>query len=141
MTRNGAEAHDDFLAIPFQRLAGAQAESGSRPAPAIELEHDLGEGLGAVLGRYSVFVDVARDVSVADPSCAVAGAMRARRDVVELERAHGAEDVDLAVAQIPFPEADRRLHRDQAEQLQEVVLDHVLERTDVVVVAGSPLEG
>jgi hypothetical protein len=63
---------------------------------------------------------------------------RARRDVVE--RPHRTHDVDLAVAQISFPEADRRLHRDQAEQLQEMVLHHVLERSNGVVTAGSSLE-
>src|SRR5262245_56193411 len=125
MVRHGTEPHGDLLPIAAERLAGAQAEPGSRPAPAVELELDLGEGLRAVPGRDAVFVVVA----------AVPGATGPRADVAGLERAHRAKDVDLAVAQIPFTEADRRLHRDEAEELQEVVLHHVLERADVVVVA------
>ena len=78
--------------------------------------------------------------SVAHSSGPVSGATCARGDVVVLHGAHRAQDVDLAVAQIAFPEADGRLHGHQAQQLQEMVLHHVLERADVVVVAGSPLQ-
>jgi hypothetical protein len=38
-------------------------------------------------------------------------------------------------------EPGRRLHRDQAQQLQQVVLDHVAQRAGVVGVAGAPLQG
>src|SRR6185437_10541343 len=40
-----------------------------------------------------------------------------------------------------FAQGDRRLHGDEAQDLQEVVLHHVLEGTHPVVVAGSPLQG
>jgi len=36
------------------------------------------------------------------------------------------EDVRLAVPEVALVEGDGRLHRDQAEELEEVVLDHVL---------------
>src|SRR5262249_4194551 len=98
MMRHGAEVNRDLLPIPAERLPRAQAEPRTRPAPAVELEHDLGEGLRGVLGRDSVLVDVAGDVPVAHPSCPVAGASRARADIVGLERTNGTEDIDLAVA-------------------------------------------
>src|SRR5215475_10264369 len=125
-----SEAHDDLLPIRRQRLAGAQEEPRSRPAPVVELEHDLGERLRAALRRDSLLVGVA----------AIAGATRASRHIVGRERANGTEDVHLAVPQIAFPKTDRRLHRDQAEHLQEVVLHHVFERADLVVVAGTTFE-
>jgi len=47
------------------------------------------------------------------------------------------QDVDLAAAQIAFAEADRRLHRHEAEELQEVVLHDVLQRPDMVAVDAA----
>jgi hypothetical protein len=43
-------------------------------------------------------------------------------------------------SRIVLADADRRLHRDQTQELQEMVLQHVLERSDAVVVAGSALQ-
>ena len=53
----------------------------------------------------------------------------------------GPEGGDLGVAQLALPTAGRRFHREQAEDLQHVVLHHVLERAGAVVVAGAALEG
>src|SRR5215471_16805498 len=138
--RHRSEAHDDFLAIPFHRLAGAQSEAGPRPAPAIELQRHLGEGLGAMFGSYSVFLDVGRDVTITHPPGPVAGSASTDGDGIVVEWAHRTQNVDLAVAQISLPQAERRLHRHQAEELQEMVLHHVLERPDVVVIASPSLE-
>jgi hypothetical protein len=61
-------------------------------------------------------------------------------DVVANQRPDRAQDIHLPIAQVAGVEADRRLHRDQAEQLQEMVLQHVLERPDAVVVAGPTFQ-
>jgi hypothetical protein len=63
----------DLLAIPAQRLAGAQPEARPGPAPAVEPELQLGERLGPVLRGDPVLVDVGGDVALADPAGAVAG--------------------------------------------------------------------
>lgn len=41
-------------------------------------------------------------------------------------------------SRIALADADRRLHRDQTQELQEMVLQHVLERSDAVVVPALP---
>ena len=56
------------------------------------------------------------------------------------QQPHRAQYVDLAVPQIPFAEGDRRLHGDEAEHLEQMVLHHVLQGADPVVVAGPALQ-
>jgi hypothetical protein len=53
------------------------------------------------------------------------------------ERPQGAQDVDLGVTHAVGAEVDGWFHRDEAEQLQEVVLDHVAERAGTVIVAAA----
>jgi hypothetical protein len=50
------------------------------------------------------------------------------------EPPHRTQHVDLAVAQVALARADGRLHRHQAQELQQMVLHHVLECADAVVV-------
>jgi hypothetical protein len=50
------------------------------------------------------------------------------------------QQLDLAVVEMARVESGRRLHRDQAQQLQQMVLDHVAQRAGVVVVAGAALQ-
>ncbi len=78
---------------------------------------------------------------VGDAPGGVAGPAGAVDDVGVGQAAHRAQHVHLPVAQVPLAEGQRWLHGDQAEDLQQVVLDHVLERADVVVVAGPALQG
>ncbi len=66
--------------------------------------------------------------------------MRVADDVVIAQWADRAQHIHLAVTQVAGVEADRRLHRHQAEQLQQVVLQHVLERAHAVVVPGPALQ-
>ena len=52
------ESQDGHLATAAQRLAGAQQEASAGPARALELERDLGEGLGLALGVDAVLLGV-----------------------------------------------------------------------------------
>lgn len=64
----------------------------------------------------------------------------AGRRLVEAQRAHGAQDVDLAVPQGLFVEARRQLHRDQGQDLEHVVLHHVPQGAGAVEVARPALQ-
>ena len=57
----------------------------------------------------------------------------AAHEVVGLERLHRREDPLLAVAQLLDPGSDGRLHREQADGLEQVVLDDVAQRADLLV--------
>jgi hypothetical protein len=61
-------------------------------------------------------------------------------DIVRRQRAHGRKDLRLAVADVLRGERVRRLHRDEREQLEEVVLDHVAQRAGLFVVAAAPVD-
>src|SRR5215510_2890244 len=94
---------------------------------------NFGEGLRAVFRLHSALFGIGRDSLSVDFAAGVAGAAGPTDRVFRAQWANGAQDVDLAVAQITV--TDRRLHGDQ---LQEMILQHVFERSDAVVVAALP---
>ena len=59
--------------------------------------------------------------------------------VLGRERADGAEDLHLLVANRLGVGADRRLHRQEAHHLQEVVLDDVADGARLLVELAAPL--
>ena len=68
----------------------------------------------------------------------VLGADRHRGDLVDLGRDDRLEHLELLVAQAVGVERRRRLHRQQRQQLEHVVLDQVAQRAGALVVAGAP---
>ena len=56
------------------------------------------------------------------------------------DRVERAQHLDLLVAHRGRVEVGRRLHRDQGEQLQHVVLDHVAKRAGALVIIDPPLQ-
>ena len=61
-------------------------------------------------------------------------------DAALADRPDGLEHVDLPGPDLVGVERDGRLHRDEAEELDEVVLDHVAERARGLVVAPTVLD-
>ena len=57
-----------------------------------------------------------------------------------MNRTGGVEHVHLLVADLVGLKGDHRLHRDETEQLHEMVLHHVAERAGVIVVAAAMLD-
>jgi hypothetical protein len=112
--RHRPESHRDLLAVSRERLAGAEPERGSWPAPVVQAEFDLGERLGLVGRVHALLVEVGRNVPAADAASQIPGTASVTHDVLVGQRPHRAQDVDFAVAQISFAEADRRFHGHQA---------------------------
>jgi hypothetical protein len=77
-----AEANSDFLAVPSESFAGAQPEDRVEPAPVIEPQLDLGEGLGAECGVDSVLVRVGGNLAVTDPADGVLATAGEPRSVI-----------------------------------------------------------
>ena len=73
----------------------------------------------------------------ADTARRVLSAHRAGVRIVQRQSAHGLQHVDLLVAQLLGLVVDQRLHRDQAQQLQQVILHHVAQRARAVVIATA----
>src|SRR5215469_7975473 len=109
----GPEVHGNLLPIAAQCFAGPKPEDRTGPAPVVQLEVHFGEGLRTVFRLHSMLFDIGRDSLSADLPAGVAGAAGPADRLFRAQPTNGAQDVDLAVAQITVAEADRRLHGDQ----------------------------
>jgi hypothetical protein len=56
------ETEDRHLATAVQCLSGSKRETSARPSGAVELERELGEGLGLALRGDAVLLNVVGDV-------------------------------------------------------------------------------
>src|SRR5579875_3601119 len=101
------------------RLAGAQEDRHARPAPVVDLQPEGRERLGGGPARHTGDIQVAL-VLAADVACRVGGW-------------HRAEHLGLLVPQVVRARPGRRVHRDEREHLQQVILHHVTQRPDGVV--------
>jgi hypothetical protein len=122
--RNTLEPDDDLGCCRRERLPGTDEDGDAGPAPVLDLEAKGDEGLGV-----GPWLD-AFDVLVPD-------ILAAHRDL-RIRRRHCPEHV------LPPPGncvvvARRRLHRDEREHLQEMVLHDVADRPDRVVEPASRL--
>ncbi len=61
-------------------------------------------------------------------------------EVILGQRSNRAEYLDLLVTQRFVAFADRRFHREMREHLQQVVLDHVAQRADLLVETAASLD-
>ncbi len=90
--------------------------------------------------RDALLLAVAGHVHAADDAGAVLGADRHRRDLVDFRRHDRLEHLQLLVAHAVGVKRGRRLHRQQRQQLQHVVLNEIAQRAGALVVAGTPLD-
>ncbi len=134
--RSRLERDRDLGQAPGEALAGAQVKGHPRPAPGLHEGFEADEGRGDRLGIDArLFVIAGHLVPVDGP-----GLVLAEHHVLGLDGGHRSEHLDLLVADGIGPEVDRRLHRHQREELDEVVLDHVAQRSGLLVVAGPALD-
>ena len=135
-----AEGDDDFLLQRAQRFGCADTKGNARPAPCVDLEHDLGKRLRAALGIDAGLVGVRRHGAPVDPPGRIASAASRAYGVI-VPDACRAQHLCFRVAEIASAEGARRIHGKQRENLERVTLNHVHQRTGAVVVAGASLEG
>src|SRR6266545_7656060 len=121
------EADRDHPLPLRQPFAGPEEERDAGPAPVVDLDHAGDERLG-VRARVDALVLAVAVVLAAD-------------DVLGPNRPHRLEDLDLLVHKRLRLERRRRLHRDEAEHLQEVGDDHVAECACRLVEAGALSDG
>src|SRR5262249_660485 len=68
------------------------------------------------------------------------GGLVAGDDVLRGRRVDGGEHLDLLVAHRVGGEVERRLHRRDRDELQQVVLEDVADRAGLLVIARAPLD-
>ena len=110
-----------------QPLAGAQVERHALPAPVVDEGLDGDEGLGVGVGGDALLLAVA-GVLAADDVLGRAAATSSRRP----SRARAPSGFGV--------QRGRRLHRDEAEHLEEVGDDHVAEGAGFLVEAAAHLD-
>jgi hypothetical protein len=120
-----------------EALAVAQQEGHAGPPPAVDLgpQGDVGLRL-AVLGDPLLVEVTGHRLAIEDPR-AVAGAHGVLVQVLEIRQLQRLEHRHLGVPHRLRVEAGRRLHGDEGEDLEHVVLEHVPEGPDAVVVGGA----
>src|SRR5256885_13324197 len=95
---------------------------------------------GQGIGRDNRFVSIAGYGDAFDEAACVLAAHGVHRQVVARDPAERAHPLDLLVAYGLVIERRRRLHRDEGQELKQVVLDDVAHRAGMLVVAGALLD-
>ncbi len=114
---------DDFGAGHRQALAGADVEGDAAPAPGIDLQLQGGKGFHLGIGGHSLLLPVAAKLPA--------------HQVLRLQRRNGFQHLDLFVARRFAVGADRRLHGQVDQDLEQVVLDHVADGAGLII-KGAP---
>ena len=109
-----------------QALAGAQVERHPLPAPVVDEGLDRDEGLGVGVGGDPVLLAVA--------------AVLAADHVLDPQRRHRVEDLLALDPERLWPQRGRRLHRDEAEHLEQMRDDHVAEGARFLIEAAPHLD-
>ena len=129
-----------FGDVEGQALAGPQVERDPLPAPVVDEELHGDESLGRRVGVDPLLAPVARHLLRSDQAGRVLAALDELVDAARLETADGFQYIGFLVAQLVRRERHRRLHGDQAEDLEEVILHHVAERAGPLVIAAPSLD-
>ena len=130
------EDHHDLGGPAVHPLAGAQVERHPGPAPVLHLGLERDERLGAAppWPRSSEYDGTATPSTSPAPYRPRTVSRSTSAGVIGSQRL---EHLELLVADGLATDVRRRLHRDQAEQLEQVVLHHVAQRAGVVVVVAA----
>ena len=141
--RKGLVGHRSELDHHFgnpgrQALSRCAVEGDILPAPVVDEKPDGGKRLDRGIAGHSRLCPVGRHVLALDPAVAVLPADGALVDMIRVNGTDRVEDIGHLVADLVGVEGDRRLHGDQAEDLDEMILDHVPQGPGVVVV-GPPV--
>ena len=118
---------DENLRVALRHaLAGAQVEGHALPPPIVDMGLQRDEGLGRAVAADFLVVAGTGSPSIA-PRVYCPVTLCASTSAAA-DRPKRAQHLYLLVAHRGRVEVGRRLHRDQREQLEHVVLDHVAQR-------------
>ncbi len=134
------EGDDDFRALLRHALASAQVEGHASPAPVVDFGLYGDEGFGVAVVIHVLFEVVSLHIIAADLPGDVLPAHGLVLHVVTGNRLEGFQNLDLFAANRFGIEAHRGFHRHQAEQLQQVILQHVAHGAGMVVIAAALLD-
>ncbi|MNN19597.1 hypothetical protein D3C81_1328430 [compost metagenome] len=133
------ELDDDLRRASRHAFAGAQVKGHAGPAPIVDLGLHGDEGLGVAVVVHVFFEVVRRHFLTTDASGAILAAHGLVLHVLAGNGLEGTQNLHFLVPHGFGLELRRRLHGHQAQQLQQVVLQHVAGRAGAVIVASAVL--
>ena len=119
-------------------LAGAKIEGHALPPPIVDVRLQRDEGLGVAL--VAELLGIAGHRLAIDRAARILAGDRACLDIARGDRPKRAKHLHFLVAHGGRVEIARRLHRDQREQLEHVVLNHVAQRAGALVIIAAAFE-
>ncbi len=125
---------------PCEALPGAEIEGDARPAPVLDQDLQRGERLGLGSGGDARLVAVGGDLPSVEQAGTVLPADAVAQHLFRLHRADRVEHLHLLVTDRLGRERRGRLHRDEREELEDVVLHDVPHDAGVLVVRAAPLD-
>jgi hypothetical protein len=136
VVRDALELDGDLRNARGRPFAGPDVERDPGPAPVVEDELDGRVRRGLGVRRDVLLLPVARNRLPFDDSRSVLAAHRPVVRRLFRERPDRLQDLDLLGAHRVRLEFHGGLHRRQAEELEQVVLEHVAQDAGLLVVAG-----
>ncbi|MCY1173104.1 hypothetical protein D9M73_132550 [compost metagenome] len=135
--RHWLELDDDLRSAPRHAFAGAQIERHARPAPVVDVRLDGNESFGIAVVVDVLFKVVGRHFLAADTPGTILATYRLVLHILAGDWLEGAQDFHLFVAYRFCLELRGWLHGHQAQQLQQVVLQHVANSPGAIVVGTA----
>src|SRR6476620_6912369 len=120
-----------------QAFANAVVSWHLRPAPVIKQHAERNECLSLRFRIAALLLPISSDWLAVDSSGCVLPPDNKGPDFVLAEGSQRAHHLHFFIANTVGPEISWRLHPDEAEQLQEMVLDHVAQGPSPLVIAGA----
>jgi len=137
LLRRMAKANGDHRLLPRQPLACAQIKRHATPAPVVDEKLGGHVGLCGGVLLHVRLVEITWDRLAVHISPGVLSTKSMDMQGAALDRADGAQDLDLLIAERVGLQGWRRLHRNQREQLHHVILKHVAQRASFIVITGA----
>mmetsp|Transcript_28725 Transcript_28725/g.72117 ORF Transcript_28725/g.72117 Transcript_28725/m.72117 type:complete len:250 (+) Transcript_28725:1156-1905(+) len=132
------ELHANFGLALVEGFPRAHDERHAGPPRVADVEDDGGKGRGHGVVGNAVVVTVARAVLAVDLF-----EVLPENDVFDFDRLNALQDLDLLVTEklraALARDADRRLHGDDGEDLEKVILHDVANDADAVKVSPAPI--
>jgi hypothetical protein len=125
--RHVFQLHRNLAGTLGQLLPGAEEERHARPSPVVDEDPERHERFSARVRLDTGFFEIAGVLPPDDRGIGRCG----------LDRSHRLQHLELFVAHDIGRQRMWRLHRDQSQELQQVVLHHVSQRASLFVVAGT----
>ncbi len=125
--RRTFQGHAHLRRRDGQTFAGTDVERYARPAPAVDMQPQGRKGLHLGVLGDAFLVPIAAEL--------------AAHDLLGIERPHGAKQPQLlGLACLRVVVARRRIHGEQRDHLQQMILDHVAHRADLFVESAAALD-